>query len=48
MHLDGRVEARVQVPSPLTVFEIGRDYVLRSYTDADGEMHVVVHRLLRP
>jgi hypothetical protein len=47
MQADGRVVARVQVPSPLTVFEIGRDYVLGTSTDNNGEMHVVVHRLRR-
>jgi hypothetical protein len=47
MHADGRVAARAQVPSPLTVFEVGRDYILGASTDDNGEMHVVVHRLRR-
>ena len=41
------VVARVQVPLGLTIFEIGRDYVLGSYTDASDEMHVAVYRLRR-
>ena len=44
---DGRVVARAQVPAGVTVFEIGRDYLLGSYTDASDEMHVAVYRLRR-
>jgi hypothetical protein len=47
MQNDGRVVARVRVPMGLTVFDIGRDYVLGSYSDSDDEMHVVVLRLRR-
>lgn len=43
----GRVVARVRIPARLTLFEVGRDYVLGSYTDALGEMHVAVYRLQR-
>lgn len=43
----GRVVARVRIPGRLTVFEIGRDYVLGSYTDASDEMHVAVYWLRR-
>lgn len=45
--LDGAVVARVQVPAALTVHEIGRDYILGSYADAEDEMHVAVYRLRR-
>lgn len=44
---DGRVVAKTQVPRGLTVFDIGRDYILGSYSDANDEMHVVVYRLRR-
>ncbi len=47
MRLDGSVVARTQIPSPLMVYEIGRDYILGSYSDADDEMHVAVFRLRR-
>jgi hypothetical protein len=47
LQLDGRVVARVRLPRALTVYEIGRDYVLGSYSDDDAEMHVVVYRLTR-
>lgn len=44
---NGNVVARAQIPLGLAVFEIGRDYVLGSYTDAGDEMHVAVFRLRR-
>jgi hypothetical protein len=47
MRVDGRVVARTQIPLPLTVFEIGRDYILGSYTDSSDEMHVALYRLRR-
>jgi 6-bladed beta-propeller len=47
MNAAGHVVARAQVPLGLTVFEIGKDYVLGSYTDAADEMHVTVLRLRR-
>jgi hypothetical protein len=47
MESGGTVVARAQVPLGITVFEIGRDYVLGSYTDAADEVHVVVFRLRR-
>ena len=43
----GGILARVQIPVSLTIFEIGRDYVLGSYTDAADETHVAVLRLRR-
>jgi hypothetical protein len=47
MQGNGSVVARVQIPVGLTIFEIGRDYVLGSYNDASGEMHVATYRLRR-
>jgi hypothetical protein len=47
VRLDGRVVARTQVPRGITIFEIGRDYVLGGYSDANDEMHVVTYRLRR-
>jgi len=47
MRGDGRVVATAQVPVGMTVFEIGRDYLLGSFTDAADEMHVAVYRLRR-
>lgn len=44
---DGRIVAKVQLPRSLSVFDIGRDYVLGSYFDAADEMHVAVFRLNR-
>ena len=47
MRGDGRVVARAQVPLGITLFEIGRDYLMGSYTDAADEMHVAMYRLRR-
>lgn len=47
MQVGGRVVAKAQIPLPLTIYEIGRDYVLGSYSDANDEMHVAVYRLRR-
>ena len=44
---DDRAAGDVRIPRPLTIFEIGRDYILGSYTDANDEPHVVVYRLHR-
>lgn len=44
---EGRLVARVRVPRGLTLFDIGRDYVVGSYTDSADEMHVAVFRLRR-
>jgi hypothetical protein len=44
---DGRLVSRVHVPRGLTLFDIGRDYVVGSYTDSADEMHVAVFRLRR-
>lgn len=44
---DGRVAAKAQIPRTLTVFDIGRDYILGSYSDANDETHVAVYRLRR-
>jgi hypothetical protein len=47
MQLDGRVLARIRIPRPLTIYEIGRDYVLGSFTDDQDEVHIVIYRLTR-
>lgn len=47
MRSDGSVAARAQIPQGLTIFEIGRDYIMGSYMDAADEMHVAVYRLRR-
>lgn len=47
MQLDGRLTSRVQVPQAMTIHEIGRDYILGSFTDANDEPHVTVLRLRR-
>lgn len=47
MRGDGRVVARAQVPLGITLFEIGRDYLMGSYSDAADEMHVALFRLRR-
>ena len=44
---DGRTLGDLRIDLPLTVFEIGRDYVLGTYEDAGGEPHVVLLRLRR-
>lgn len=44
---DGSVQAKVRIPRRMTIFDIGRDYVLGSYFDSADEMHVVVYRLRR-
>ncbi|HEX6316997.1 MAG TPA: hypothetical protein VFZ73_19125 [Gemmatimonadaceae bacterium] len=44
---DGRVVSTVRIPFGLSVFDIGRDHILGSYTDSDDEMHLVVLRLRR-
>lgn len=44
---DGRVVAKAQLPRGITVFDIGRDYILGSYSDPNDEMHVAVYWLRR-
>ena len=44
---DGRVLGEVRVPRELRVFEVGMDYVLGSYDDAQGEQHVAMYRMHR-
>ena len=44
---DGRALGDVRIDLPLTVLEIGRDYILGTYEDAGGEPHVVALRLRR-
>ena len=47
MRLDGRVVARIRLPRALSIYEIGSDYVLGSYSDSGDEVHVAVYRLKR-
>jgi hypothetical protein len=44
---DGIVQGDVTVPIQLTVFEIGRDYILGGYRDSSELEHVVLFRLNR-
>lgn len=46
VQLDGRIVGRLQVELDV-VYEIGRDYVLGSYTAEDLEPHVVAYRFRR-
>jgi DNA-binding beta-propeller fold protein YncE len=41
---EGRWIARVEGPARFRPFQIGRDWVLGRYTDADGVQHVQLHR----
>jgi hypothetical protein len=43
----GEVVASVELPRALTVFEIGRDYILGGYEDAAAEPHIAMYRLRR-
>jgi hypothetical protein len=43
----GNVVAEVRIPRALRVFEVGRDYILGSYSDSNAEPHVAVYRLQR-
>lgn len=43
----GRVRGEVVIPATITVFEIGRDYILGKFEDQDGEPHVVMYALHR-
>lgn len=47
MQLDGKIVGRLALPMPMTVSEIGRDYILGTFEDANDEMHVVVLKLNR-
>ena len=45
---DGRVRATIALPAALEVYEIGRDYVLGRYIDADAAVpEVRLYRLMR-
>jgi len=44
---DGRVVARVVLPMSMAVSEIGQDYILGTYSDANDEIHIAVLRLTR-
>lgn len=43
----GEAVATLEIPAALTVFEVGRDYVLGRTEDADGEQEVRVYRFTR-
>jgi hypothetical protein len=47
MQATGNVVARARIPRGLTVFDIGGDYILGSYTDSGDETHVAMYRLRR-
>ena len=42
---EGTIVADIRFPGDLTVFEVGRDYVLAAYEADSGEPHVVMYRL---
>jgi hypothetical protein len=44
---DGRRVANVRLPRPLTVLEVGRDYVLARHEDESGEQRVLLYRIRR-
>jgi hypothetical protein len=44
---DDRVVADIRIPGALTVFEVGRDYILGATEDPQGEPHLVMYRLRR-
>jgi hypothetical protein len=43
----GQIAAKVQLPQPLIVFQIGRDFILGAYTDESDLWHTVEYRLDR-
>jgi hypothetical protein len=43
----GKIIARPTILLPLSIYEIGRDYILGSYTDANDEVHLAVLSLRR-
>ncbi len=47
VRLDGTAVARVHVPMALRIYEIGHDYIVGSYSDADDATHVTVLKLTR-
>lgn len=47
MSLDGKVLARTIIPMPLLIYEIGREHVIGTYDDANGETHLAVFSLRR-
>jgi hypothetical protein len=44
---DGRVAADVRLPRFVSVYEVGRDYILGAYEDDRGEAYVAIYRLHR-
>jgi hypothetical protein len=44
---DGSVVAKARIPRGLTVFDIGRDYILGSYSDTNDEPHIAAFELRR-
>lgn len=45
MSVDGRILARTIIPMAVSIFDIGRDYILASYDDANDETHLAVFSL---
>jgi len=45
MSLDGKILARTIIPMTVKVLDIGRDYILASYDDANDETHLAVFSL---
>lgn len=44
---DGGIVADLRLPVDMIVYEVGRDYILGTYEDGDGEPHVVMYRIRR-
>jgi hypothetical protein len=47
LNKDGHLLGEVSLPVPLTVTDIGQDYILGVYQDPIGEVHVAMYRLRR-
>ena len=47
MSTDGKILARTLIPMPVKILDIGRDYILASYDDANDETHLAVFSLRR-
>jgi hypothetical protein len=45
MSVDGKALARTIIPMPVKILEIGRDFILASYSDANDETHLAVFSL---
>jgi hypothetical protein len=44
---DGEIVAPLRLSIDRVIYEAGRDYILGTYEDGDGEPHVVMNRIRR-